>query len=119
VFDSLCAMGSWWPHRFVAGSRVQLEAVAGGRFWEEWADGAALYATVTRVERPARLEYAGPMGVREPVTALIVYELEEHDGGTRVRVTHRAFGDIDEGTRRDYTEGWRAVLAALAGHVAT
>ena len=118
VFDSLSAMGSWWPHRFVRDSRVQLEAVAGGRFWEEWADGAALYATVTRVERPARLEYAGPMGMRQPVTALVVYELEERDGGTRVRVTHRAFGDIDEETRRGYTEGWREVLAALAGHVA-
>lgn len=119
VFDGLCAMGSWWPHRFVDGSPVHLEAVVGGRFWEEWSDGGgALYATVTRFERPERLECAGPMGIREPVTGVIAYELNERDGGTRVRVTHRAFGDIDEPTRQGYAGGWREVLDTLARHVA-
>jgi uncharacterized protein YndB with AHSA1/START domain/DNA-binding transcriptional ArsR family regulator len=117
VFDGLCAMGSWWPHRFVDGSLVHLEAVVGGRFWEEWSGGGALYATVTRVERPERLECSGPMGIREPVTGVIAYELEERDGGTRVRVTHRAFGDIDQRTRLSYTQGWREVLDTLASHV--
>jgi uncharacterized protein YndB with AHSA1/START domain/DNA-binding transcriptional ArsR family regulator len=118
VFGGLCAMGSWWPHRFVDGSRVHLEAVVGGRFWEEWSDGdGVLYATVTGVKRPERLECSGPMGIRSPVTGVITYELEERDGGTRVRVTHRAFGDIDEATRQSYTQGWREVLGVLASHV--
>ena len=49
VFDGLCAMGSWWPHRFVDGSLVHLEAVVGGRFWEEWSGGGAGAAGQPRI----------------------------------------------------------------------
>jgi uncharacterized protein YndB with AHSA1/START domain len=114
VFDALCRVGDWWPHKFVEGGRVHFEPVVGGRFWEEWPDdGGALYATVSSIRRPSKLEYTGPMGMAGPVTSVISFELEERDAGTLVRKTHRAFGDIDEETRESYTAGWKQVLEAL------
>jgi DNA-binding transcriptional ArsR family regulator/uncharacterized protein YndB with AHSA1/START domain len=117
VFDALCRMGDWWPHTFREGAQVNLEPVVGGRFWEEWAEGGALYATVTDVRRPERLRYAGPMGMDGPVTSLIGIDLAEHDGGTVVRLSHRAFGDIDDDTRTAYDQGWVEVLDALRAHL--
>jgi uncharacterized protein YndB with AHSA1/START domain len=114
VFDALCRVGDWWPHKFVEAGQVHFEPVIGGRFWEEWPQGGgALYATVTGIRRPESLQYAGPMGMPGPVTSVISFELEERDGGTLVRKSHRAFGDIDEETRQSYTSGWVEVLEAL------
>lgn len=114
VFDALCRIGDWWPHKFMEGARVHFEPVVGGRFWEEWPeDSGALYATVTSIRRPSSIQYSGPMGMSGPVTSVISFELEERGGGTLVRKTHRAFGDIDEDTRQSYTSGWREVLEAL------
>jgi uncharacterized protein YndB with AHSA1/START domain len=97
---------------------VHFEPVVGGRFWEEWSDdGGALYATVSNIRRPSKIEYIGPMGMSGPVTSVIAFELEERDGGTLVRKTHRAFGDIDEETREGYTSGWRQVLEALQSYL--
>jgi DNA-binding transcriptional ArsR family regulator/uncharacterized protein YndB with AHSA1/START domain len=113
VFDALTRMGEWWPHRFREGSSVHLEPTVGGRFWEQWAEGGALYATVTDVLRPERLRCAGPMGMAGPVSGRFAMELAELPDGTLVRLSHRAFGDIDDETRASYTEGWLGVLDAL------
>ena len=113
VFDALCRIGDWWPHKFVESGRVHFEPVIGGRLWEESDEGGTLYATVSSMRRPSSIQYIGPMGMSGPVTSVISFELEERDGGTLVRESHRAFGDIDEDTRQAYTSGWREVLEAL------
>src|SRR5688500_14554514 len=57
VWDAITRMGGWWPHRFRAGSGVVLEPYVGGRFYEDWGDGAgALYGTVARWDAGARLD---------------------------------------------------------------
>jgi DNA-binding transcriptional ArsR family regulator/uncharacterized protein YndB with AHSA1/START domain len=117
VFDALTRMGEWWPHRFREGASVHLEPVVGGRFWEEWAEGGALYATVVDVQRPQRLRCSGPMGMEGPVNAVFGLELEERPDGTLVRLSHRAFGDIDDETRASYAEGWVGVFDALKAHL--
>ena len=117
VFDALTRMGEWWPHRFREGSSVHLEPSVGGRFWEEWPEGGALYATVTDVLRPERLRCAGPMGMGGPVSGLFAMELEERPDGTLVRLSHRAFGDIDEETQEAYTQGWVGVSDAHTAHL--
>lgn len=114
VFDALCRVGEWWPHRFVETGKVHFEPMVGGRFWEEWSDeGGVLYATVSNLRRPSRIEYAGPMGMSGPVTSVITFELEERDGATLIRKSHRAFGDFDDETRQGYTSGWVEVLDTL------
>jgi DNA-binding transcriptional ArsR family regulator/uncharacterized protein YndB with AHSA1/START domain len=118
VFDALSRMGEWWPHAFRDDSTVHLEPTVGGRFWEEWpGGGGALYATVTSVERPERVQLAGPMGMAGPVAGVISFELEERPDGTAVRLSHRAFGDIDDQARAAYAEGWQEVFGALRTHL--
>lgn len=119
VFDALLRIGEWWPHRFRAGSAVVLEPFVGGRFYEDWGDGTgALYGTVGRLERPSRIAVSGPMGMAGPVTAVWSMELTASDSGTTLALAHRAFGDIDEETRRGYTEGWTEVVDALRAALA-
>ena len=115
VWAAVLRMGEWWPHRFRAGARVVLEPFVGGRFYEDWGDDSgALYGTVMRVDAPAHLSVAGPMGMSGPVVALWSFDLDDDDGGrTVLRYSHRAFGEIDEETRDEYAAGWREVLAAL------
>ncbi|HET7838551.1 MAG TPA: SRPBCC domain-containing protein, partial [Rectinemataceae bacterium] len=71
VFAAITSdIGKWWTHRFREGSTVGFEPKIGGRFYEEWAGGsAALYATVTYIEPPARLRLSGPMGMDGAVTS--------------------------------------------------
>jgi len=116
VFGALTRMGEWWPHRFRDGALVTLEPFVGGRFFEDWGDGGgALYGTVSELRRPDRIAVRGPMGMTGPVTSVWDLELEDTGAGTRVRGSHRAFGDIDEETRASYTSGWGEVTAALRG----
>ena len=120
VFAALTdGMGAWWPHRFREDATVRMEAVLGGRFTEEHPNGdGAIYATVTGLERPSRLELTGPMGMRGPVASVITFELSESGAGTVVALSHKAVGDISDDTKAGYAEGWVEVLAVLERHLA-
>ncbi len=119
VFDALCRMGQWWPHRFKAGATVVLEPYVGGRFYEDWgAGGGALYGNVSVLAANERITVRGPMGIRGPVASVWTIELSDADAGrTTVHGSHRAFGDIDEDTAEDYTDGWGEVFGALKGYL--
>jgi DNA-binding transcriptional ArsR family regulator/uncharacterized protein YndB with AHSA1/START domain len=118
VFDTLMSIGDWWPHRFRTGSNVVLDARPGGGFREDFANGGgATYGTVAFVDRPETFSVSGPMGMSGPVTAvwtMTFTALDEDPGRTRVTLTHRGYGDIDEKTRQSYAAGWQEVLEALA-----
>jgi DNA-binding transcriptional ArsR family regulator/uncharacterized protein YndB with AHSA1/START domain len=115
VFDTLLAIGDWWPHRFRDGSTVVLEPRPGGSFCEEFpGEGGAVYGTVSFLERPEKLSVSGPMGLAGAVAATWTISLtEESAGRTRLTLTHSGFGDIDDETRESYAAGWPVVLAAL------
>ena len=38
------------------------------------------------------------------------YAMEEHDGGTRLKLTHDAMGNLSDATRSGYTGGWDDLL---------
>jgi uncharacterized protein YndB with AHSA1/START domain len=122
VYDALCAVGDWWPHRFRDGASVEFEPRVGGRFFESWggSDGA-LYGTVTTLVRPERITVTGPMGMTGPVVGQFTYELTPEltpDGEhTVLRCTHRAFGDISDETVAGYVTGWPAVTDALEAYL--
>ena len=117
VFDGLCAMGDWFPHRFTPGTPAVLEPRLGGRFYEGDGDTGVLYGTVTRLDRPQRLTLTGPMGMTGPVVGVIAYELDEDGGRTRLRMSHKAFGDISEETKAQYTAGWGQVHEAFTTYL--
>lgn len=119
VYTSLLEIGSWWPHRFRDNSFVVLEPHVGGRFYEDWQSGGALYGTVTEIAEDERLSVTGPMGIREAVTGRFTVDLADTDDGqTVVTLVHHAFGRITERQSEEYRRGWDAVLGALGGHVA-
>jgi DNA-binding transcriptional ArsR family regulator/uncharacterized protein YndB with AHSA1/START domain len=116
VFDTLLRVGDWWPHRFRTGSTVVLEPRPGGAFREDFPDGGgAVYGTVAFLDRPERFSMSGPMGMAGAVTALWTMALTDlDDDRTRVTLTHRGYGDIDDETQQSYAAGWQQVLQELA-----
>jgi uncharacterized protein YndB with AHSA1/START domain len=119
VWASLLDVDGWWCHRLQEGSRVRLEPKVGGRFFEEWGKGnASLWGMVTHVEAPSVLRLAGPLGMTD-LGAVHTYEytLEEKDGGTLLRLSHRCSGRFARGSRASYDGGWKELwkhLKALA-----
>ena len=119
VFEALTAdMGVWWPHRFSPEAVVHLDARLGGQFYEEHADGGAIYASVTVLQRPSHVQLTGPMGIAGPVMSVIDFTLTEDGDATVVALSHRAVGDISEETKQGYAEGWVEVFGVLEAHVA-
>ena len=118
VFEAITSgIGEWWDHVFFGG-RVSLEPWVGGRFFEEAENGAALFGTVTAIQRPNLLRLSGPLGIRGAVSGSYRFELEEKDGGTLLSLSHSAFGDIDEDAQAAYGEGWSKLLGErLSGYL--
>jgi uncharacterized protein YndB with AHSA1/START domain len=112
VFAAISSdVGKWWPHRFHQGSTVGFEPRIGGRFFEEWGPGsAALYATVTLIEPPARLRLSGPMGMAGATACSLEYLLAAIPGGSRLSLVHDIFGLLDEDVVEDYRQGWIEIL---------
>lgn len=113
VFRALTeGIDGWWVHRrFDAPSTVRLEAEIGGSFTETTDNGdAALWATVTEMHPNELLRLTGPMGMTGPVVGVIEYQLKPRGDGTLLRLSHRAFGDIDDETRDNYESGWQMLL---------
>lgn len=114
VFEALTRdVGAWWSHSFAESPRgIHLEPRVGGRFYEEFdGDGnGALYATVTYVEQGKSLRMSGPMGMAGAVLGAISYELEARDGGTLLKLSHRATGDLPDGALERYAGGWQEML---------
>lgn len=115
VWESLLRIGEWWPHRFREGAGVTLEPHLGGRWFEDWGDGAgALYGLVAELEPGRMLRFSGTLGMRGAVVSVWSLELEDaDDGGTLLVGWHRAQGDIGEETRATYVEGWPGVYGAF------
>jgi uncharacterized protein YndB with AHSA1/START domain/DNA-binding transcriptional ArsR family regulator len=111
VFDSLTGeVGRWWDHSWAQGE-VRMDARPGGRFEERWSETeGALYATVTRVKHGELLAMTGPMGMTGAVQNVMEITLAPEGDGTRLRLTHRALGEIDDETEENYSRGWTALL---------
>jgi uncharacterized protein YndB with AHSA1/START domain/DNA-binding transcriptional ArsR family regulator len=112
VFDVLTqGAGVWWDHSWAQGE-VRLDARVGGRFEEVWSEtDGALYATVTRIKQGELLAMTGPMGMTGAVQNVMEITLEASDGGTRLRLSHRALGEIDDDAEASYSGGWTHLLA--------
>lgn len=116
VFDALTSdLAAWWGAPYLiseAASDIVLEPTLGGRMYEMWgADDGALWGTVTGIRRSELLELTGSIAMSSAVHGKIKYELEATEQGTRLRFSHRAIGDFDEGSTQDYSSGWNDLLA--------
>lgn len=110
----------WWHHRYREDSKaVYLEPTVGGRFYEDY-DGSgngALYCTVTHVDPAKELFLSGPMGMGDPVIGNIKFLYEEKDGGTLLKLSHHAIGEIGQERMQGYEKGWDELLQRLKGQL--
>ena len=90
---------------------IVLDARPGGLLSERWADGGAVWGTVTAVDPGRHLEIEGPMGMAGPVAGVVRIVLEPEGEATVVRLSHEAVGKVDDATRRDYGRGWEDLLS--------
>lgn len=49
----------------------------------------AIWGTVTYLKAPELIRLTGPLGMQRPVHSVYSYELEENDGTTLVKLSHR------------------------------
>jgi uncharacterized protein YndB with AHSA1/START domain len=107
-------VSAWWGAPYLIGGRarsLRLEARLGGRFYQEWDAGdGALWAVVSSLRRGEHLELTGPMGMSGSVQGRVRLELHPEGQGTRLTLSHRAIGDVDDQTRASYTKGWTDLL---------
>jgi DNA-binding transcriptional ArsR family regulator len=110
----------WNPHTY-GGDRVRrvvLEAMVGGRHYEDWGDAAGyLYGQVTVYDPPVRWATRGRL-----LTGVILdseYELTEEPGAVRLQVTKIAVGPMTEEeaagvTRHGDYRGYATAIEKLA-----
>jgi uncharacterized protein YndB with AHSA1/START domain len=116
VFTALTRnLSAWWGRPYVHDDRrviaLRLEPTVGGRFWEDWGDGdGALYASVSAIRAPEELILSGPFGMGGLCTSVVRFTLSEVRGRTRLALSHRAAGEIDEEREQRYRVGWEDLL---------
>lgn len=106
----------WWAAdlRCVAGSRVTLDARAGGQLVEvDDNDGESLlWFTVLSVQPQKSMNFGGalapPWG--GPCQTFLLVDLEAQGTGTKVRMTYSMHGHVDESSLPSMASGWRLLL---------
>jgi len=111
-------IGVWWrqPYRlFDDDAAIALDPQVGGALVERRSDGAAAsWGTVSRIEEGHLLALIGPCGMPGAVYGVYSFTLDANgDGGTRLQLSHHAFGEISEQSERGYDHGWQEMLTLL------
>lgn len=123
VFEALAdakQAAQWWGHK--EGYRLtqfQLDPRVGGK-WSTSGSSPNLGATkidgeILEFDPPRRLAYTW-LSSWMPRNTTVVWELENQNGGTLVKLTHTGFaGDADQ--TKNHTIGWAMVLGWLQAFV--
>ena len=104
-------VGTGQPMPFV------LEAWPGGRWFRDLGDGKGhFWGHVQVIKPPKLLEICGPMFVSYPAMNHVQYRLEASPdtGGTRMTLTHRAYGLMPTEHMKGVDEGWSHGLRHIA-----
>ena len=85
----------------------KLEAWPGGRLFRDLGNSAGhLWGHVQVIKPPKLLEIWGPLMMSFPAVNHIQYRLTVEGATTRLKLTHRAMGLIDDETREGMTKGF-------------
>ena len=89
----------------------KLEAWPGGRWFRDLAPNVGHFWGHVQVIKPATLlEISGPMMMSFPAINHVAWRLTDENGSTRLRITHRAMGEIKSDMARGFGDGWQASL---------
>jgi uncharacterized protein YndB with AHSA1/START domain len=85
----------------------KLEAWPGGRWYRDLGNDAGhLWGHVQVIKPPTLIEICGPMFMSYPVASHVQYRLTAQGDGTRLVLTHRAFGQISTQHQKGVVMGW-------------
>lgn len=88
-----------------------LEPWAGGRWFRDRGNGVGhLWGHVQVIKAPTLLELSGPMFMSYPAINHVEVRLEEMEGGTRIRLRHRAIGLLEKSHKEGVTHGWKHMI---------
>jgi DNA-binding transcriptional ArsR family regulator/uncharacterized protein YndB with AHSA1/START domain len=113
VFDGLLNPDAWWSRRYADDAKeLRLEPIVGGRLYGVFADDdeGVLYGLVTSIKRGEHLHLSGSIGMEGAVVGFVRFQLEDRDGATLLKLSHRAFGEIGETRKQNYARGWGELL---------
>ena len=92
-----------------------LEPWPGGRWFRDLGNNAGhLWGHVQVIKPPTLLEVCGPMFMSYPAINHVQYRLtpDENGDGTRLKLTHRAIGQIAPEHSAGVSDGWDEILKA-------
>ena len=88
-----------------------LEAHPGGRWFRDLGNNAGhLWGHVQVIKPPTLLEIIGPMFMSYPCANHLQYRLAAEGLGTRLKLLHRAFGEIPPEHSEGVQKGWESKL---------
>ncbi|MBC8165874.1 MAG: SRPBCC domain-containing protein [Bryobacteraceae bacterium] len=96
--------------------KMTLEPWPGGRWFRDLGNNSGhFWGHVQSIKPPALLEIHGPMFMSSPAISHLLYRMTEENGGTRIRFSHRAVGQIEpeylDGVQ--INEGWSHLFSRL------
>ncbi len=93
---------------------MKFEAWPGGRWFRDLGNNTGHHwAHVQVIKPPTLLELCGPMFMSYPAVNFVQYRLAPEGNSTRLKLTHRAMGLINEEHRTGVVEGWAYELKKI------
>lgn len=91
-----------------------LEAWPGGRWYRDLGNNAGhFWGHVQVIKPPGLLEICGPLFMSFPALNFVQYRLTAEGNGTRLKLTHRAFGPIPPEHSEGMNRGWGSILEQI------
>ena len=117
IYDAITGdISGWWDHSVSEQpARFFIEAKPGGGFWEYFdaqGESGVRHATVTCAERGKLLRFEGPLGLAGNAILMVhTYAFEaSEEGKTRLTLTVRASGQMEEGWAETVDRVWHHFL---------
>jgi uncharacterized protein YndB with AHSA1/START domain len=93
---------------------MRIELWPGGRWYRDLGNNTGhLWGHVQVIKPPALLEISGPMFMSYPGVNFVQYRLAEEAVGTRLKITHSAFGQIPDEDMKGVSDGWEHGLQRI------
>jgi uncharacterized protein YndB with AHSA1/START domain len=94
--------------------QLKLEAWPGGRWYRDFGNNTGhLWGHVQVIKPPKLLEIIGPMFMSYPVASFLQYRLTEEGNGTKLVLTHQAFGTIRPDHLEGVDKGWGQIMESI------
>jgi hypothetical protein len=94
--------------------KFKLEPWPGGRWYRDLGENRGhFWGHVQVIKPPTLLEICGPFFMSYPGLNFVQYRLTPAAGGTLLKITHRAMGQIPREDREGVVEGWEHGLKRI------